>query len=163
MHVKRTRPTFSLAWSAQHEMSLGARGRDTISRFLRGDTTPQPSALAAMTTWARVQGAPDSQTVAPGLKPLDYWLNTQLNASVFLCGVPFARLRDWTQLLKLGELSDGSNLRARNGLAPVLRQMDHEDSQFAVESCLLAGDLSMDRKLAWQKWPGCRASLMPRS
>ena len=26
-----------------------------------------------------------------------YWLNVQMHASVFLCGVPFARLRDWAQ------------------------------------------------------------------
>ena len=154
-HVRRTRQSFSLAAACQHEMGLGPRGRDTVSRFLRDETMPVSTALAAMATWARAQGVPNAQTAAPGLKPLDYWLNVQVHAGQMLCGVQAPRLRDWAALLRLGELNEHALFVARHGLASVIAAMDHEDTEHAVEMCILAADLSVERR------PGC-TSQSPR-
>ena len=60
-----------------------------------------------------------------------------------LCGVPLARLQDFTRLLSLGELNRNTSGLVQGGLTRVLEEMDEEDTRWVVEICLLSGDLSL--------------------
>jgi len=118
--------------------------RDALLRFCKGETEKPPAVtLAAMATWARVQAAPAAQTQGPGLKPSDYTLNLRVHSAQQLCGVPLARLQDFTRLLSLGELNKNMSTLVREGLTPVLEEMDEQDTLWVVEVCSLAGDLSL--------------------
>ena len=129
---------------AAGEMQMGV-GRDTLLRYLKGESTPQQPALGAMARWARLHAAPPAQTQAAGLKPSDYMLNLRVHAGQQLCGVTLARLKDFVTLLGLGELNDNASQRVRDGLTIVLKRMDEQDTQWAVEMSLLCGDQSVVR------------------
>ena len=129
---------------AAGEMQMGV-GRDTLLRYLKGESTPQQPALGAMARWARLHAAPPAQTQAAGLKPSDYMLNLRVHAGQQLCGVTLARLKDFVTLLGLGELNDNASQRVRDGLTCVLKRMDEQDTQWAVEMSLLCGDQSVVR------------------
>ena len=118
--------------------------RDALLRFTKGATEkPPPATLAAMATWARVHAAPPPQTRGPGLRPSDYALNLYLHSAQQLCGVPLARLQDFTRLLSLGELNRNTSGLVQGGLTRVLEEMDEEDTRWVVEICSLSGDLSL--------------------
>ena len=140
-HAKRVRSDFSMT-AAASEMGVG---RDTLLRYLKGESTPQQPALGAMARWERLHAAPPAQTQAAGLKPSDYMLNLRVHAGQQLCGVTLARLKDFVTLLGLGELNDKASQRVRDGLTLVLKRMDEQDTQWAVEMSLLCGDLSVVR------------------
>ena len=69
----------------------------------------------------------------------------QVHAAQQLCGVTLARLTDFVTLLGLGEINVNASIRVRNGLTLVLKQMDEQDTLWAVEMSLLSGDLSLVR------------------
>lgn len=138
-HVKRVRQNFSMTVAAGE---IGV-GRDTLLRFIRGEITPQQAALGAMARWERLNAAPSAQTQAAGVKPSDYMLNVRVHAGQQLCGVPLARLKDFATLIQLGELDDNMSIQVRNGLTRVLKPMDEQDTQWAVEMSLLSGDCSL--------------------
>ena len=140
-HAKRVRLDFSMTVAASE---IGV-GRDTLLRYLRGESTPLQPALVAMVRWERLHAAPPAQTQAAGLKPSDYMLNLHVHAGQQLCGVTLARLKDFVTLLGLGELNDNASQRVRDGLTLVLKRMDEQDTQWAVEMSLLCGDLSVVR------------------
>jgi len=73
-HVKRERTVFSMTVAAG-EMGVG---RDTLLRYLRGESRPQQTALRAMAGWERLHAAPPALTQADGLKPSDYVLNLRV-------------------------------------------------------------------------------------
>ena len=118
--------------------------RDALLRFCKGETEkPPPATLAAMATWAHVHAAPAAQTQGPGLKPSDYALNLRVHSAQQLCGVPLARLQDFTRLLSLGELNKNVSTLVRKGLTPVLEEMDEQDTLWVIEVLAMAADLSL--------------------
>ena len=68
-----------------------------------------PATRSAFAEWARAHPAPDAQTQASGAAPNDYWLNLTVHAAAPLCGVEPARLREWAELLGLGELNENQS------------------------------------------------------
>ena len=125
-------------------MGLGRPGEKALGRFLKGDRSDvAPATRRAFAEWARAHPAPDAQTRASGAAPSDYWLNITVHAAAPLCGVEPARLREWAELLGLGELNE--NVAAKHvkpALARVLEEMHVEDTDFIVQMVVLGADLS---------------------
>ena len=80
-------------WHASQEearrLEDGEDAEDEPSTSVAGEAPPPP------------EEAPPPQTQAAGLKPADYYLNLELSAAAHLCGVPMARLQDYTTLVKV--------------------------------------------------------------
>ena len=67
----------------------------------------------------------------------------RITAGSHLCGVQPTRLAALTQLLDLGELHPNVGVQLRPHLQRVLEEMDRQDSEFAVQMCILSGDLGV--------------------
>ena len=110
VHATRVRSDFSMTVAAS-EMGVG---RDTLLRYLKGESTPQQPALGAMARWERLHAAPPAQTQAAGLKPSDYSLNLRVpqlvQRSVWPLSVGLPR-GSWQPAR--GSLEAGSRLMAR--------------------------------------------------
>ena len=168
-YLRRVRPRVSLL-EIQVEMGLPKTSR-VLGRFLGGVVEhPDQQNLAVFAEWARQHAAPPPQTQvcdglspptmarlllipllfspcplplqAYGLRPADYGINLRIAAGSHLCGVQPTRLAALTQLLQLGELNPNLGVLLRPHLQQVLEAMDQQDSEFAVQMCILSADVS---------------------
>ena len=119
-----------------------------MRRFLRGKIKePAQDVLEAYQLWLDSH-APLPAQLEYSTKPLDYWINLNMAASIVLCGCPHARIADVTKVMRLGEMDSHASTLVKKSLTHVLVQMDDEDTEFVIQTLLLSGDL----RTAYDMW-----------